>query len=902
MGRLIHSKTSIKQWTIQLIPFAVILLGLVGLINKHQAVFYGADWQRTGVFTKGIFESKELEWWKFETDGKVTSSPVIHKGVVYFGSWDSNLYAVDVKTGNTRWKFKTEGEVPFSPAIYKGKAYFTSTDGRLYVLDIKLGKRIWEFKLENLVKVSTSPVIVNGVIYFGSRDGNLYAVETKTGKEKWRYITQDFIDSSPAISYGMVYFGSFDGTFYAVDVKSGKEKWRFKTGGEVISSPALANGIVYFGTRDGNLYALDAITGEEKWRFETLGFVDSTPTVSRKTVYFGSRDGNLYALNVKTGKERWRFEAGNPVDTSPAVLEGLVYFGDFDGNFYAVDADNGKEEWRFETNGVILSSPSIAGKFVYFGSNDGNLYTLDVKTGKATPQGQLAISENAEVVGRFDVYELTIEHDDFAYLNPWEEVEVQVKFTSENGELTIINGFYYDDNHWKVRFSPDMEGKWTWDLIFSTPDESYPESGYFTVTESENRGFVRQHPDNPFRLVFEDGSLFNAVGIGNAILDKNDNGYPLDDWGFDGDVVDVPEKREWGKVYGSITDLDTYLKAYGAGGAGFNLFRWSVDNFSFKLWEEISEKGNRYRVKEGIWGDRLAVALKENGFRIWMTFFGFNPPFIEGSGNQEKREAIQRYVDYVVARYGPYVDIWELTNEVEISNEWVSFTANYLRLSDPYDHPITTSWEKPELDEIDINAPHWYEKESEFASDLRVSQEIKNAKQWGKPVVFAEQGNKETNWDETSALRMRLRAWTAFFEEGMLIFWNTSQIKNYKHEESANLYIGPEERNYISILQNFTQDVSPDIKKTGISVLGSGVRAYGLESSNEILGYLHHFSDHESSINAEIRLNIPKDGKIMWYNPETGDVIKSENVSQGSQILKTPEFFIDLAFKLRSDE
>ena len=34
--------------------------------------------------------------WKFKTKGKIFSSPVVSDGVVYFGSSDNHLYAVDI--------------------------------------------------------------------------------------------------------------------------------------------------------------------------------------------------------------------------------------------------------------------------------------------------------------------------------------------------------------------------------------------------------------------------------------------------------------------------------------------------------------------------------------------------------------------------------------------------------------------------------------------------------------------------------------------------------------------------------------------------------------------------------------------------------------------------------------
>jgi len=41
--------------------------------------------------------------WKFQTNGRVISSPACENGLVYVGSMDKNLYAVDQQTGALKW-------------------------------------------------------------------------------------------------------------------------------------------------------------------------------------------------------------------------------------------------------------------------------------------------------------------------------------------------------------------------------------------------------------------------------------------------------------------------------------------------------------------------------------------------------------------------------------------------------------------------------------------------------------------------------------------------------------------------------------------------------------------------------------------------------------------------------
>ncbi len=60
------------------------------------------------------------------------SSPAVAGGVVYFGSYDQHLYAVDIHTGEEKWRFQTADWVNSSPTVADNTVYFGSDDGNLY--------------------------------------------------------------------------------------------------------------------------------------------------------------------------------------------------------------------------------------------------------------------------------------------------------------------------------------------------------------------------------------------------------------------------------------------------------------------------------------------------------------------------------------------------------------------------------------------------------------------------------------------------------------------------------------------------------------------------------------------------------------------------------------------------
>jgi|GEM_PF-698484 outer membrane protein assembly factor BamB len=337
-------------------------------------------------------EEKSLLKWKFETGDDVTSSPAISEGIVYFGSKDNHLYAVDIKTGEEKWKFKTGDEVWSSPALSEGVVYFGSYDNHLYAVDVKTGQEKWKFKAEDS---AYSPAVSEGVVYFGSWDNHLYAVDMKTGEEKWKFGTGGGVTKSPAVSDGVVYFGSCDNHFYALESKTGEKKWKFKAE-DFAYSLAVSDGVVYVGSYDKHLYAVDAKTGEEKWKFKT-GHNAYSPAVLDGVVYVGSWDKHLYAVDAKTGEEKWKFETGDGVVSSPAVSDGVVYFGSYDGHLYAIDSKSGEELWKFKTRAEVASSPALSDGVVYFGSRD--LYAVDIETASSSGKEELNRQEEADKHG-----------------------------------------------------------------------------------------------------------------------------------------------------------------------------------------------------------------------------------------------------------------------------------------------------------------------------------------------------------------------------------------------------------------------------------------------------------------------------------------------------------------------
>ncbi len=513
-------------------------------------------------------------------------------------------------------------------------------------------------------------------------------------------------------------------------------------------------------------------------------------------------------------------------------------------------------------------------------------------------------SHSAEIIPRFAVLELTFKHSG-RYDNNFLDLDIAVVFTSPRGMEHRGKGFYYGGDLWKVRFRPDEPGRWTYTYeVTGKGGFSRHGDGVFQCVASDAEGPVLRNRDNPYRWVFANGEPFSPVGLQDCVIVQGSKLMPQ---AIDGEKRSDPARP---------VSWDQYFSIYGQ--AGFNLFRFSQKNCSFALADGL----DHYREAESSATDDLLSLARQHGFRVMFGFFGahgnwssdsrfwrvFKRTINKALGTREEalwapddRKTVakeKRFIDYCIARWGVYVDFWELLNEREASDKWTTLIADYVRSVDPDRKPISTSWEKPHLPAIDIEAPHWYESESELQSDLRVQQLAAKWKQAGKPVIVGEQGNTGMNWDPLSAVRMRIRTWTALFQEISLIFWNTSWSKagmnlgRYVPGQVSNIYLGPEERGYIRVLQDFASRLDAGVRMAPVKISSSSaVRTYGLISSSGVAAYLHHVENHATPVdNAEIGFDFPSNARAglvgEWIDPATGAVVARLKIPPGPHTLK----------------
>jgi outer membrane protein assembly factor BamB len=296
--------------------------------------FYGTPLYYNGIVYAGGYSSGKVyaldaghgfRLWSYPEEGDdslgaIVGSPVIEDGILYIGSSDRSLYAVNTSNRQLEWApFETGGEIWASPLVYNGVVYIGSFDHKMYAVDAASGAPAWQSPFETRGAIVATATEYNGSIYFGTCDRKLYAVDAATGQAKAGFTpfqAGNWFWGRAIANNDTIYAASLDGRVYALNAESGTEKWTAETGSPIRGDPAFIQGMILVGTEDGRVYAFDAASGNEAWSTLLGG---ETPTQVRASllahvnsegdavVYVHAANQRIYALDAEDGHMLWRY-------------------------------------------------------------------------------------------------------------------------------------------------------------------------------------------------------------------------------------------------------------------------------------------------------------------------------------------------------------------------------------------------------------------------------------------------------------------------------------------------------------------------------------------------------------------------------------------------------------------
>ena len=275
-------------------------------VSEGVVVFGSANYNIYGLDAK---TGKEL--WNISTNQAVMGAATIENGIAYIGGGDGRMFAIDIHTGKIKWSFdELKNYVLTRPLVYNQKLYFGTWDTHFYALNLADGSLAWKWNNGNgnpkLSPASVWPVAANGKIFITAPDRYFTCLDAETGEQVWR--TKEYkVRETVGLSEDgkTVYSKCMWDTIVAMDATVAEPitRWATHAGFGYEHNPAMPlekDGTLWVSTKNGLLLGVDAQNGNVMWRHKIGNSILNTPLpLSGTECIFTSSEGTITYIRVK---------------------------------------------------------------------------------------------------------------------------------------------------------------------------------------------------------------------------------------------------------------------------------------------------------------------------------------------------------------------------------------------------------------------------------------------------------------------------------------------------------------------------------------------------------------------------------------------------------------------------
>lgn len=262
---------------------------------------------------------------------RISGGLTLEEDVVYFGTENGEVYALNSENGEIIWRTEVAGEVMAAPGVGEGYVVAHLGNGIVTALDAETGEEAWihEEEVPPLsLRGSSAPVVTSGGVMMGTNNGRAIVLILENGQLAWdeRVVapsgSSDLdrivdIDATPVVVGETAYMLAFNGELVAMELRSGSVMWRRDYAG--YRTPNVTTTRIYVTTQDSHLVALDRMNGNERWRTDSLYNRSLTGSAEMGDyIVAGDRFGYLHWLDRNSGAIVGRYEAdSDPIQAAP---------------------------------------------------------------------------------------------------------------------------------------------------------------------------------------------------------------------------------------------------------------------------------------------------------------------------------------------------------------------------------------------------------------------------------------------------------------------------------------------------------------------------------------------------------------------------------------------------------
>lgn len=215
--------------------------------------------------------SNGLLLWKFDNEHAFWAQPIVDTEVVFMGSMDHKVYALNYETGELRWETELQGAVVSAP-VYDSEnqmLYVGSIGKELVALSAIDGQIKWTYPKEGSIgSIWATPLLNEGQVIFSDETGKIFSLDAENGNLIWTLEAGGEVMAGlmPIESGFLVLLES--GTIRAFDYER-NPLWSRNVDGELYSKPVNANGVIVVAAikSDSLLFGFDQ-SGNQLWSYK----------------------------------------------------------------------------------------------------------------------------------------------------------------------------------------------------------------------------------------------------------------------------------------------------------------------------------------------------------------------------------------------------------------------------------------------------------------------------------------------------------------------------------------------------------------------------------------------------------------------------------------------------------
>ncbi|MBN1532206.1 MAG: PQQ-binding-like beta-propeller repeat protein [Spirochaetes bacterium] len=240
--------------------------------------------------------------WNQKIDGPLLfgAQPLAVNGKLFVATSYGKVAAFSAADGKELWIRDLKAGIFSSMDHHDDLLYIGTDQSIVYALDDDDGDVDWDFDVDSRI-ISSSPKVYKDNVYVGCYSGSFYAIDASRGRMRWKFDMKKSIFSNPAFHDDTVYIGASDGTLYALDARKGSLQWKFNTGSKMMSEPDILKDEIFV-TSGNSVYSLKMDTGRVSWMEKFDNRINTGASVVDGNVCLGLENGDVVSLRTNLVK------------------------------------------------------------------------------------------------------------------------------------------------------------------------------------------------------------------------------------------------------------------------------------------------------------------------------------------------------------------------------------------------------------------------------------------------------------------------------------------------------------------------------------------------------------------------------------------------------------------------